>query len=470
MRCLALAQAWHDEGGHAVFAMRHSSPPLRHRLEAEGISIRVVSADAGSPSDASSTAEIAAYVEATWVAIDGYVFGSNFLREVRESVEKLLVIDDFGTLDPCTADLVVHPSLDPGPQPTAQSDRPVTLIGAAHALLRREFHSWNNWEKDLAPSARRILVSFGGADTAGLTQPTLDRLSKMDRNLEIRSLRGLTSAAGEQPIDHVPRQMAWADLAVAAAGGTAFELAFMGLPAVLLPVAPNQEPVAEAAQELGLARVVGATDSAPDGMANLVSSLIDDEESRRGMSRRGRSLVDRRGAWRIVHSMIGTSSRIAENEELALRPATLHDTRSFWEWRNDPETRSSAFRTELIPWSIHVEWFESKLNDPACRFFVGERAADGEPIGQVRFERTDPLRAEIHVVIAPLHRRRGLGSRLIAEAVSQYLAEVPVNRIDAFIKPENEGSLRAFTRAGFSPEATVRIKDRDAAHYARSRK
>src|SRR6266480_456095 len=44
MRCLALAQAWKDKGGEAVFVMAESTPAVEKRLKAEGMDIERIDA------------------------------------------------------------------------------------------------------------------------------------------------------------------------------------------------------------------------------------------------------------------------------------------------------------------------------------------------------------------------------------------------------------------------------------------
>jgi len=52
MRCLALAQAWQDAGGKAVFAMVELLGAVRERLLSEGMEVVLVEGQSGSPDDA----------------------------------------------------------------------------------------------------------------------------------------------------------------------------------------------------------------------------------------------------------------------------------------------------------------------------------------------------------------------------------------------------------------------------------
>ena len=60
MRGLALAQAWQDTGGRAVFAMAESVPAIDARVAAEGIETISIKESPGSLADAGCTATLAA--------------------------------------------------------------------------------------------------------------------------------------------------------------------------------------------------------------------------------------------------------------------------------------------------------------------------------------------------------------------------------------------------------------------------
>ena len=59
MRCLALAQAWQDHGGEAVFALAKSTPAILAKLAAENCEVASVPGCVGSAEDANRTVELA---------------------------------------------------------------------------------------------------------------------------------------------------------------------------------------------------------------------------------------------------------------------------------------------------------------------------------------------------------------------------------------------------------------------------
>lgn len=132
---------------------------------------------------------------------------------------------------------------------------------------------------------------------------------------------------------------------------------------------------------------------------------------------------------------------------LKLRAVGTNDCRLVWEWANDPVARSVSFQSDPIPWETHVRWFERRLSDGHCFFYVGENEG-GQLVGQVRFEISGDD-AAISVAVAPASRGKGYGSGLIRAGAMHLFAVSSVNSIHAYIKPDNEASIRAFATAGF---------------------
>ena len=96
MRCLALAQAWQDAGGRAVFAMAESTAAVLEMLRTIGFEVLAVSARAGTDEDSRQTASLALEQGAEWVAVDGYQFGADFQRTLRAAGLRILFLDDNG--------------------------------------------------------------------------------------------------------------------------------------------------------------------------------------------------------------------------------------------------------------------------------------------------------------------------------------------------------------------------------------
>jgi spore coat polysaccharide biosynthesis predicted glycosyltransferase SpsG len=93
------------------------------------------------------------------------------------------------------------------------------------------------------------------------------------------------------------------DVAVSAAGLSAYELACAGVPALLLPIAANQRRVAQACAAAGMAYVVDPQTADPlSGMREALDALRD-PAARSAISKRGTRLFDGQGAARTARSL-----------------------------------------------------------------------------------------------------------------------------------------------------------------------
>jgi len=415
-RCLALAEHWSALGGEVRLVTKAAPRPWADRFSALG---GVVSAHAGWEREGSS-----------WVVLDGYHLGPGDQELVRAAGQRLLVIDDHGFQGRYAADVVLDHNLDAG----ASDYRDVApgtelLLGPHFALLRKEFTG--TAAPNIPPEARRLLVVLGGSPPDVLVSTVASAVAST--NLEVRQLRDEADVAAA---------MAGADVAVAGAGVTAWELCAMGVPSVLVVIAPNQAPVAEALERAGAAVSVGdAALLSAERLADEVRSLGHDHARRAELSTNARRLFDGRGPRRVAARLHG--------HLLELTPVQSTDARLLWEWANEPGVRRAAFSPAPIPWEDHVRWLEAQLADPATRFYLGRRG--GEPIGQVRFG-VDDERAEIHVSVRVEARARGVGPALISAASRRLFADTAVRTIEARIRPDNPASVAAFLDAGFRPD------------------
>ena len=322
MRCLALAQAWQDAGGKAVFAMAESTVAIRERLMAERIEVRGIGGAVGSLADAGGTAEFGRASGADWVVLDGYRFSADYQRRIRESGAKVLWIDDNGHAEHYFADVVVNQNVHA--RESLYRNREAgcrLLLGPRYAMLRREFFEWREWKREIRARGARVLVTLGGSDPGNATLAVVEAL----RLAGIEDLEGVIVIGGSNPhaesiaraaeglagsirllrnATNMPELMAWADVAISAAGATCWEMCLMGLPAVVIEVAENQRNIAEQLGRLGIAiHAGGAHRVSTVGLSEETTKLLLSAERREEMSRKGRELVDGLGAVRVVREM-----------------------------------------------------------------------------------------------------------------------------------------------------------------------
>lgn len=138
---------------------------------------------------------------------------------------------------------------------------------------------------------------------------------------------------------------------------------------------------------------------------------------------------------------------------LTYRTAQPADARLYFDWANDPVTRQQSFNSAPISLETHTAWFTRKLADPNALLllFFNEMR---EPVGQVRFERTPvadmPDEIIISISVDAGQRGKGTAAQLIREGCAVCRERWDAVTIHAYIKANNQASIRAFERAGFT--------------------
>lgn len=474
MRCLALGQAWQDAGGGVVFVTACQTDGLLQRLGEAGFDIHRLVKSYPDPGDWGHTRDVLAAHPDAWFVIDGYHFDETYQKRVKEAKHRLLVIDDMVRLKHYHADIILNQNLSAKSLHYSHEPHTRLLLGTKYVLLRREFLTWRGQPREIPEVARRVLVTLGGGDPDNQTLKVIQALHGVDiPSLEVTVVIGASNphaesleAAARQshtPVRFVhdarnmPELMSWADVAIAAGGSTAWELAFMGLPAVFLVLAENQRSIPESLERAGAALDLGwySRVSAADIREALMSLLIS-REKRAEMTQRCRRLVDGAGAQRVTNIIQETSK-----QRPRLRPVTAEDCRLLWEWKSDPAVRANSFNSTPIQWDEHQNWFRQKLADKFCFIYIvlGEKDT---PVGQIRFDLDADRNAEINVSIDARERNKEYGSAALRLACHRLSRESNIVKVLAHIKEENKASIRAFSKAGFINKGLKNFKGHKA--------
>ena len=329
MRCLALAQAWRARGAAAVLISRCDSAALRERILSTGAELVSLAPGDSAEADIENTLAQLWRREAAWLALDGYDFSLAQQQTLRGAGHPLLVIDDIAHLDRYCADILLNQNLGAAALSYRCDPETTRLFGPHYALLRPEFAHWRRAFRDVPEVAQKILVTLGGSDSSNFTARVIDALAQLDTaGLEVRVVvgpanphlpelreRADTLAPQIQLLSRVSDMaelMAWADLAVSAGGTTCWELACLGLPALIVIMAENQRGIAEELDAIEVVQNLGWHDDVSvERLAAAVNVLQHDTSRRLRMSEQGRALVDGWGAERVAQVLFEDSCRRA---------------------------------------------------------------------------------------------------------------------------------------------------------------
>ncbi|MDZ3993196.1 UDP-2,4-diacetamido-2,4,6-trideoxy-beta-L-altropyranose hydrolase [Pseudomonas sp. Teo4] len=459
-RCLALAHALRELGAQVSFACCLLDGHRRVAIEQEGFEVFAWPQPQEAPGIERWSADIAAlrevlpaHAEFDWVIVDHYALDARWEQAARAFAQRVAVIDDLGDRAHA-ADLLLDQNFIANEALYAPLLTPACrrLLGPRYALVRPAFQAA---AISLAQQARRVLVSFGGFDVAGMLPRTLRALSELE-GVQVTCIAGLRHPQREllgqlcdaqagwelhDYVDDLPARMAAADLFIGAGGGTTWERAALGLPSLCVSVAENQRANAEAMARAGMHLYLGEAGQVEVAtLRQAIALLLDNQALRQCFAERSRALVDGRGAQRVAVALLG--------EGLALRLARIEDARLLFDGRNAPEVRRRSQQAQALDWPAHQAWLAATLADPQRLLLIAE-ATDG-PVGSVRYDRLPGQRARVSLYLFSGRFGLGWGRALLARGEAFVRERWPdLRAIEAQVLPDNQASLQLFAGAGF---------------------
>jgi len=158
---------------------------------------------------------------------------------------------------------------------------------------------------------------------------------------------------------------------------------------------------------------------------------------------------------------------IIRGEHVYLRPAERDDLPTFVRWFNDADVLSNLAMFAPMSHSAEAAWYEAMLaeNGRSCYHFVICLLADGRPIGTIGLEEVNlhDGRAEFGIAIGePSEWDKGYGTDATRAICDFGFGELRLERIGLHVYAGNDRARRAYEKAGFTHEGTMRH-----AHFAR---
>jgi spore coat polysaccharide biosynthesis predicted glycosyltransferase SpsG len=257
-----------DSGPNVGLGHLSRSLLLLAALEKQGVGCRLYTADPQAARAFNRQAEplpepLAALPEADLVVCDSYRFSTADFAALRGRCRLLAALDDTAER-PLPVDVVINHNLyAPQLDYRAVSDAKV-LAGPDYALVDARVMAAARLHRSKAPD-NAVVISFGGTDDGTRAAETAIALLPLaDARLDLivaagRTPCGAINALGRKHPDRVtvhhgadvPALLGRARLYVGAAGMMSFEAFAIGVDLVVVPIAENQRPGAEALTQYG---------------------------------------------------------------------------------------------------------------------------------------------------------------------------------------------------------------------------
>jgi UDP-2,4-diacetamido-2,4,6-trideoxy-beta-L-altropyranose hydrolase len=234
-----------------------------------------------------------------------------------------MVIDDLADR-PHDCDLVLDQNLgrDKSHYHYLVPENCTVLTGPRYALLRPEFAAFRGYslQRRVTPELKHLMISMGGVDKINATGQVLEAIQRcalpddlrmtvvMGPNAPWLSRVKSTAAQLFQPsevkvnVQNMAQLMADSDLAIGAAGSTAWERCCLGVPTLTVIVAANQRESAMALEKNGCVKLLDRINITPKYLSSILSFFMDSNELIK-MIQSNFSLVDGQGTTRVLQTL-----------------------------------------------------------------------------------------------------------------------------------------------------------------------
>lgn len=470
MRCLSLAQALRQRGADCLFLCRDLEGNLASRIREKDFPVVLMAQNtkAGGEldweEDARQTLQAIDGQKPDWLIVDHYSLDVRWESQVGSACGRVMVIDDLANR-PHACEVLLDSNFMPGARCRYERQVPlktIRLLGPGYVLLHADYGRLHDRARIRARPIQSILLSFGYADQHNLTTRSLRAfldLRRPDLKLEVTAnpqsphFAEISRVAAQSSrirlhssLPSLAPLMLEADLAVGAAGGTAWERCCLGLPALLVVTSTNQQALAKELSQKNLAILVGNHETATvDKIRDALEEVLESGNLEK-ISVACHQTVDGKGSGRVAEIL-----RLRAGGAIRIRPVTREDEETLFRWVNDPVVRSNALLSDIISAKAHRAWFLHRLKNQAqCRIYMAETEG-GLPIGQVRLE-LRPGGWEIDYSLDEVARGNGLGVRLLELGLNAFRPFARGQRVFGRVKAANTASCRIFGQLGFLQE------------------
>lgn len=285
MRCLVLAKALQQNGHHVCFITRPQQGDMVDFIIQQRIKVIALPSPL-TPLIATCSSDYAAWLHVSelddaestitliddidLMIVDHYGINSEWEQQVKTKLQCLVMaIDDL--VRPHHADMILDQTFarKASDYNSSTAAAKYVLTGCQFALLAPHFAALRERAscKQLNISKPKVLISMGGIDNPNASFQVLQSLELLPSKPSVTVLLSRRSPHFEQVSAFCQDRFAWIthiefthamaelmlehDLSIGAPGSTSWERACLGLPAIVIPLAENQQQICSVLESVG---------------------------------------------------------------------------------------------------------------------------------------------------------------------------------------------------------------------------
>jgi len=248
---------------------------------------------------------------------------SGYIKSMRKFVNKIAVIDGF--MNQCfsskfclDADFIVLPYMDAHNQNIVKTNAKL-IIGEKYFILDQKFLDFPR-EKSISKSVNSVLLTFGGSDPMEITAKAVEEINSIDeKKFNIKIIIGpgfseeliekvnnlILSSNHEYDIiykpDSISQYINYCDMVVSSTGLSKYEIAFLGKPSIQISIDAEHSLYNIPFSKMKISYDLGTLQELKNGdIKKSFLKIINDFSLRSTMSKKGKRLIDGKGASRLI--------------------------------------------------------------------------------------------------------------------------------------------------------------------------
>lgn len=248
--------------------------------------------------------------------IDSYDIDEMKLKSYRNFYEYIMYIDDLHCLDFYDTDFLLNRNIGAESLLYNCRENCCIMLGGKYTILGDSFR--NADYSVVSENVSNIVITMGGADPFNCTPILLQFVKELNFNFKviigngfsndnINSIKSISKCENNVELLFSPDMcgvLSSADLVITACGGTMYELAALGVPAVGIAVADNQIEAAENAGRKGIIFYAGVFSRIKKEEFNSsLCSICKDYKKRNQISLNQKKLINKNGLDLIIHNL-----------------------------------------------------------------------------------------------------------------------------------------------------------------------
>jgi UDP-2,4-diacetamido-2,4,6-trideoxy-beta-L-altropyranose hydrolase len=317
-RCLAIANELKKENNLNIFFITQTKTEGLKRIQDANYKVKKIPSNLKTKYEQNFVIDFLKKLSPDALIVDMLNTDTSFMSRIKEMGVFLVSIDDLGP-GKKYSDLLVYNLIKQAKCKPEQK----CYSGPSYIPINKFFSNLKN--KKIKKNCKSILVSFGSSDPGGFTIKTVRALEEMPENYDVTILVGpsfsknyelkkiLKKGKKRYKLKYNVNSKEFAkliqksDITITSGGLSVYEIAAIGTPGIVL--CQNEHENSNIFNKYGTAIKLGLGESlSTDNIRLAIKNLANNKKMRHDRSKRGRKLIDGKGAERIANMVLNELS------------------------------------------------------------------------------------------------------------------------------------------------------------------